>query len=322
MIVLWRITERCNLACSFCAYDRRLSGTRLEADAATVKRFAKLLGTYRRATGARVLLSWLGGEPLLWPPLFTLSQQLRDTYDLTLSATTNGTTLHRPEARAGILASFSELTVSVDGLSDFHDSVRGWPGGWDRLRSSVRLLVEERERAGIELKLRVNVVLMRDNLAQFGSLCDELAQWGVNEITFNQLGGRDRPEFFPANALRQQDVRALRAQLPALRETLNRRQVRLCGSESYLQRLEYSAGHHPLPVADCQPGEQMLFIDEAGQISPCSFTAAQYGVPLAAVDTLDDLLALPQRFRRQRARAVAAACSDCPSTHVFAKFAV
>lgn len=72
MIVLWRVTERCNLACGFCAYDRRLPGIRLEAQSADVKRFAGLLGAYQQVTGTRVLVSWLGGEPLLWEPLFPL----------------------------------------------------------------------------------------------------------------------------------------------------------------------------------------------------------------------------------------------------------
>lgn len=320
MIVLWRITGQCNLACAFCAYDRRRPVARGEADLTEVERVARLLGAYRRATGERVLLSWLGGEPLLWPPLLALSRRLREEQGLQLSLTTNGTGLHRAAVRDGILAGLAEITVSVDGLADVHDRLRSQRGLWQRLRAGVTALDGERRRRGSALKLRANIVLMRDTLPGFGALCEELARWGVDEITFNPLGGRDRPEFFPDHGLRPSDVRSLRSQLPGLRATLAARGVALCGGDSYLDRIEASAWQRPLRIDDCRPGEEFLFIDETGRIAPCSFTVGDYGANLADIRTLDDLRALPARYRAARARTPAPACGDCPSTQVFAKF--
>jgi len=37
MVVLWRVTARCNLGCGFCGYDRTLPRPRREADAAVVR---------------------------------------------------------------------------------------------------------------------------------------------------------------------------------------------------------------------------------------------------------------------------------------------
>jgi hypothetical protein len=161
---------------------------------------------------------------------------------------------------------------------------------------------------------------MRDNLADFGELCAKLAGWGVDEITFNQLGGRDRPEFFPEHSLRPQDVIELRAILPDLRASLSARRVTLCGTDRYLGRIEASARQQMLPVEDCLPGERFLFIDETGLVSPCSFTSDDYGVSLEDIRDVDGLLGLPARYRGAQASAKAKACSDCPSNHVFAKF--
>ena len=61
MIVVWQITERCNLQCPFCLYDKRRPGKRHEADAHTVRRFARLLGELQQKSRERVLISWLGG---------------------------------------------------------------------------------------------------------------------------------------------------------------------------------------------------------------------------------------------------------------------
>ena len=65
MIVAWRINEQCNLACPFCAYDKTLDRSRRSADVAEVERFAGLLVEYGQFVGDSVLISWIGGEPLL-----------------------------------------------------------------------------------------------------------------------------------------------------------------------------------------------------------------------------------------------------------------
>lgn len=320
MIVVWRVSERCNLACSFCAYDRRVQRTRLEADADEVRRFSAVLKQYQDMTGDQVLVSWIGGEPLLWRPVFELSSLLANAHRIKVSATTNGTTLHLPAVRERVLASLNELTISVDGFEDFHDAIRGWPGGWQRLKLAVRALAAARAGSGKACKLRANIVLMHDNLPMFAELCEELADWGFDEITFNQLGGRDRPEFFPPHRLTPADATAFSALMPALQAKLALRAVRLCATSAYLQRIEASAGNRAITVPDCGPGEQFLFIDERQRISPCNFTSDELGVPLAGLLTGQDVLSLPLRFARARQARLPAACGDCPSTQVFAKF--
>ena len=68
MILLWRVTTRCNYSCGFCAYDRQLTIPRLSIDPAEAERVALLAAEVARDRGEDLLLSWLGGEPLLWPP--------------------------------------------------------------------------------------------------------------------------------------------------------------------------------------------------------------------------------------------------------------
>lgn len=321
MIVVVRLTERCNLACGFCAYDRHLAGTRIDAAEGAVMHLGRVLGSYQRQTGKTVLMSWLGGEPFLWAPLLELSASLHRDEGIGISATTNGTFLHRTDVREAILQTFSELTISVDGFAEFHDKLRGWPGGWQRLRSSIMQLAEEKAQRGKALKLRINTVLMHENLRSFAALCETLADWGIDEITFNQLGGRDRPEFFQTNRLDEADVDLLRNTLPALSVKLAKAGVRLCASERYLGRFDASAKCRAMPVEDCNAGEDFLFVDERHRIAPCSFTPGAYGVPVSSIQTVDDLLQLPAVFAAKRTRAMASACSDCPSTRVFAKFA-
>ena len=320
MIVVWRVTERCNLACAFCAYDRRVVRARGEADPGAVRAFGAALSGYQRASGDPVLVSWLGGEPLLWRPLAALTTHFARDLDLRVSATTNGTALAAPAVRAHLIDHYAELTVSVDGFAPLHDALRGRPGVFDALRRGVGALAAEKRRAGRGPLLRANVVLMRDNVADFERLCAELAAWGVEEITFNQLGGNDRPEFFPAHRLRPADVDRFGERVDALRRRLAADGVRLAGGERYVTRIRSSAAGRRLAVADCGPGEAFLFVGETGLVAPCSFTGDAYAVPIGELSSAADVAALPARFAALRAAGPAAACGDCPSTRVFAKF--
>lgn len=321
MIVVWRITQRCNLRCPFCEWDRSLPGQRIDAQAPQVLRFAALLADWQAATGEPVLVSWLGGEPTLWPALREVAPRLK-AMGLAQSTTTNGSTLGQPATQDLVLRYFNELTVSIDGFADFHDPLRGWPGGFDRLRESVRALSARRHASRTALRLRANVVLMRHNVRRFAALCEAISEWGIDEITFNALGGRDRPEFVPDNALRPRDVEVLASMLPLLRATLSARGTRLCGGDGYMERLAAGARGDRVAVSDCRPGQQFLFIDEHGRAAPCDFTVASDGVAIDSIVSVDALRELPARFAARHREARAAACDDCRSTRVFAKFSV
>lgn len=319
MIVLWRITERCNYACGFCAYDRRLRKTRAEVSETDALRLGELVAAYGRAKDERVMVSWLGGEPLLWSPLFAVSEALRAD-GVAISLTTNGSLLHLPEIQKRLLATVDELTVSVDAGRVLHDQLRGFDGAWRRCRDGVSALRNGREALGRGPKLRANIVLMRSTLPEFETLCDDLADWGVDEITFNQLGGRDRPEFFPAERLGATEIIELRRSVERLKGVLGATGVRLCAAPRYLDRLEATAAREPWHVSECGMGEEFLFIDEQGRIAPCSFSTSEFGVPISDVGEAAHLSQLPARFRAAKQATPCATCADCPSTQVFAKF--
>jgi len=321
MIVVWRVTERCNLACTFCGYDRRLDRSRESADETAVLAFGQALGDYQRVTGDNVLVSWLGGEPLLWAPLERLTTTFVRDFGLRVSVTTNGTALTSRNVRAHVLDCYDELTVSVDGFADVHDRLRGWRGGFDALRRMFPMLSAERA-SRRRPRLRANVVLMRDNIGRFADLCLELATWGIDEITFNQLGGNDRPDFWVEHRLLPRDAERLGKEIPPLRDRLSDLGVMLRGGDRYLERIRSSTLGKRLPVHDCQPGDRFLFVDEHGRVAPCSFTTGEFGVPMADLSDPNDILSLPARFvaARDQRHGSPAACRDCPSTQVFAKF--
>lgn len=319
MIVVWRVVDSCNLSCPFCAFDKRLVFPRTHADPKEILRFANVLAEYQSQMGDSVLLSWLGGEPLNWKPLRALSDSIR-ALGLEVSATTNGSTLGKPSVRRHVCDTYKELTISVDGFPDFHNSMRGWPGGFEELSSWVPALAREARQGGSRLKLRANIVLMHQNIADIEELCLALASWGIAEISFNQLGGRDRPEFYPGHRLTISDICTLEGKLPDIRRQLSDRGTALIGGEEYLARIRASAFNQAVSIEDCRPGEHFVFIDEKGRISPCSFTSLEYGINSETIRTSVDFARLPSIFRNFRRAKRSSQCDDCLSTQACGKF--
>ena len=260
-----------------------------------------------------------GGEPLLWRPLTELTVFFTEQLGLRVSATTNGTTLSSLSVREHLLTHYAQLTVSVDGIGEVHDTLRGWPGGYRALREAVTWLSEAKVSRGRGPLLRANVVLLRQTIAGFETLCRELAGWGIEEITFNQLGGRDRPEFFPHRLLPEQ-ASWLAEGMPGLRSRLAGIKIRLNGADGYLQRILASSRDEPVPVADCHPGERFLFINESGVAAPWNFTSHDCGVPITELRTAEALRQLPHRFAAARRQRRLPPCEDCHCTQVFEKF--
>ena len=319
MIILWRVLNSCNLACPFCAYDKRLAFRREQAVPEQVARFIDVLGAWRRATGRAAILSWLGGEPLLWPARAELDMRATG-HGIDLSLTTNGTQLGAARVRTELVQRYREVTISIDGMAEFHDAMRGWRGAFEKLGATVPALIAERDATGSPLKVRANVVLMRDNVAGFPALCRALAGWGIDEISFNQLGGRDRPEFYPEHRLRADDVAFLIDEVPELRTELKSAGTTLVGGEAYLRRFADTVAGRRFPITDCRIAETFLFIDEAGRIAPCSFTPGHFGMSVDDLHSADDLDALPRRLRSHQGKKPALDCADCPSTQQFSKF--
>jgi MoaA/NifB/PqqE/SkfB family radical SAM enzyme len=320
LVVVWRVTTRCNLACGFCAYDRTLPFERRDAHEATAGLLGHALARTRAGLGQDVHVSFLGGEPFSWEPLPRVAR-LYGELGLSLGVTTNGVSLSRPATRELLLECFDEVTLSIDGLGAVHDDLRAWPNGFAQLTAGLAALRRDRDLRGRGPLIRVNTVLMRENIEQFPDLCRALALLGVQQLSFNRLGGRDRPDFFAAHRLTPEQLEQLAAELPALRRELATEGLSLLGAPAYLERLASLERGQAVAIGDCEPGRRFLFVDEQGRLAPCSFTLDDYGEPTAEVAAATgDLLQLPRRFLARQRAARAAACDDCASTHVFEKF--
>jgi hypothetical protein len=150
----------------------------------------------------------------------------------------------------------------------------------------------------------------------------ELAGWGVDELTFNALGGAADDPFYAVERLQPADLEWLALHFDAIRARLAGHGLAVRGSRRYVQRLEYAARGWRWPVADCAPGDRFMFIDAQGRVAPCRFAASDYGVAVDELRGAADIQALPARWAAARRDHLATACRDCLSPQVAGKFAV
>ena len=312
LIVLWRVFTFCNLDCAFCGYARSEKIPRVAVPFSEIERVGSLIADYQQTTGTQVLVSWLGGEPLLWPDVRKASQVYR-SLGLKVSLTTNGTTLGQPEVQRLVLENLSEVTISLDIHGPTHDEYRGRET-FAAIVAATRQLVALRNQWQAPLRIRINAILMRDNVqfvSAFIALLDEI---GVDEVTFNELGGIERPAFWRSHRLEPQHVDLFVQQLAhAAPERL-----RIVAAPLYLERLRASAEGRKLAATSCQAIGRFLFVNEQGLTGPCPFIVDRVGRSIATVRTAQELFALANDFSRAQGDGP---CLDCKSTFNFGKFA-
>ena len=146
-LVVWNVTNRCNLRCQHCyinAEDRRYK-EELSTDEA--KEFITDLAAMEVPV---LLLS--GGEPLIRSDIFELSKFARDR-GLRVVLSTNGTLINGDIARAIKESGMQYVGVSLDGMREMHDRFRCLSGAFDAALEGIRHCM----RLGIKTGVRFTI---------------------------------------------------------------------------------------------------------------------------------------------------------------------
>ena len=321
LVIVWRILDQCNLGCPFCEYRKDLKFHRTVTDIEKVMEFGQMLIEHSQSTGQKVLVSWLGGEPLLWKHIYSVSE-IFVRGGLHISATTNGTRMIDDDVIEQIARIFSEITISIDGNGSGHDALRRENGLFHSVAGSITKLQMARKSYLDYLlnTIRVNTILNSHAISEFEEFCCFLAEIGVNEISFNQLIADKESNLYQLYGLTSEnipDIREIQRLQPIL---LDKYGVKLLGAPIYFDRITDYIHGIPVQVTDCNPGSRFLFIDQFGNIGPCSFLTAHSGINISDIDSHGKISKLPMSFRSLISKQQPLACQNCMDTNVFGKF--
>jgi Fe-coproporphyrin III synthase len=142
-VVVWNLIRRCNLTCRHCysaSADREFQGE-LNTD-----EVFRVLGELKAYNVPALILS--GGEPLLRPDLFDIAARAKEL-GFYLGLSSNGTLMDQPTAKKIAAAGFDYVGVSLDGLKENHDHIRGRAGAFDESIAGIRNCREQGVKAGI-----------------------------------------------------------------------------------------------------------------------------------------------------------------------------
>lgn len=110
------VTRRCNLSCKHCFLGQA------RAEDMNISLFKMIIEDFASIGGLRLLVS--GGEPTMHPEFFNLNSLLAEQPFRTILIT-NGVTLSAEHPQKIEKLNFEEIQISLDGLEDSHDKLRG-----------------------------------------------------------------------------------------------------------------------------------------------------------------------------------------------------
>ncbi len=166
------LTERCNLHCGMCWVE-----TQSPREPMAPSDWLRLADEVRRW---RPRITVTGGEPTVYRGCCEVLAGIK-ARGLYLSLNTNGLGL-ADLAGELVRIGLDDVSVSLDGMPDTHDAVRGKAGAFARTVEGIAALLRARGSRPWPL-VRVTTVLSNRNLGELETLHDELARLGVDCLT-------------------------------------------------------------------------------------------------------------------------------------------
>ncbi|TXT55062.1 MAG: Antilisterial bacteriocin subtilosin biosynthesis protein AlbA [Promethearchaeota archaeon] len=167
IVVLWTMTKRCNLKCTHCYLDKAAVAEEL-----SYKEVCRGIDQLYRAN--TMVLGISGGEPLLRSDIFEIIKYASEK-GMDIALATNGTLITPQIATRLKRVGTNYVQISVDGLKETHDRIRG-KGMFEKALSGIKHCIN----AGMYVSLDVTVT--RLNVHQVEELFQLALMLGVSKF--------------------------------------------------------------------------------------------------------------------------------------------
>ncbi|MEY2422835.1 MAG: hypothetical protein QOI95_2902 [Acidimicrobiaceae bacterium] len=171
--MVWLATNACNARCQHCSSN----SARRSPDELTTAEALALIDEFAAAGVVDLAIS--GGEPLLRGDIVRIVDRAR-ARGLAVGVGSNGSRLSRATADRLAVSGINRFQVSLDGLPASHDTLRCWPGLFDRAVASIHTAVD----AG--LRVHVCCTITRLNFDELDAFCELITALPVQRINFSR----------------------------------------------------------------------------------------------------------------------------------------
>lgn len=261
--LFWECTLRCNVRCKHCGSDCKQTAGQPDMPA---EDFLRVVDNIRqRVDPHRVLIILTGGEPLMRDDIEAIGAELYRR-EFPWGMVTNGLFLTEERMQRLMASGMHTMTISLDGLRDDHNWMRGHPQSFDRASAAIRMAAAERE-----LTWDVVTCVNRRNYAYLPRLRDYLYGLGVRRwraVTVFPVGRAARN---PELQLTDEEFTGL---MDFIAETRREGKMHVSyGCEGFLGRYEGEVRDH---FFYCAAGVNVGSVLADGSISACASIRSDY----------------------------------------------
>lgn len=254
--LFWECTLRCNLRCLHCGSDCKVDSLAPDMPAADFLHAIDTITPHVDPHHLMIIIT--GGEPLLRPDLEEVGRELfRREYPW--SIVTNGLLLTRERLQRLLDAGLRSITISLDGMEEEHNWMRGHDHSFARALEAIRLLTQTE---GLEWDI-VTCVNQR-NFPHLRTFRDMIYEVGVRDWRLFTIFPVGRAARHPELQLPPQDFRRL---LDFIEETKHEGKMHAqYACQGFLGEYEGRVRDH---LFSCQAGISVASILIDGSISSC-----------------------------------------------------
>lgn len=293
-----QLTNQCNLRCSYCY----VAGNSTQMGPVTARKtIQRILDAARQHNFSKIKFKFAGGEPLLRLSLiisltvWIRKQAQRRKTETSFVVLTNGILLTSRVARLFKKTGLG-VSVSVDGLAEFHNQTRRLVNG----RGSFALVKRGIENLKKEkVPFNVSVTITRENLAGIPELTEWLLEKKIS-FAFN---------FYRPNSLSSSDLIPDREKLivclkKAYRLIKKNYKYWLPPTGGFLDRVIFPRSH----LFPCGAGRSYVVVDPAGRITDCQM---RLGQPLGSAKNQDLIKTIKKGGLNSGNRKIKKTCQTC-----------
>src|SRR5918912_2172363 len=258
---VWEITLACDLKCQHCGSR---AGRRRPEELSTQECFDLVRQLARLGTREVTII---GGEAYLRRDWLEIIREIRaQGMDCTLQ--TGGLHLTEKRIREAAKAGLQAVGVSIDGLSELHDRLRGVKGSFDAAFNALRLLHSEGIQTSVNTQITALVIPeLRELMERFIEV--EVRDWQV-QLTVAMGRAVDHPELLlqPFSLL---ELMPLLAELyeEGLERGLLMQPGNNIGYFGPFEALWRGAGDERIHWMSCNAGQNTIGIEADGTIKGC-----------------------------------------------------
>ncbi|MCL5024630.1 MAG: radical SAM protein [Nitrospirae bacterium] len=277
------VTRKCNLKCPFCFYLSGERGSRVPENELSLEE----IGRISRSMGSLLWLAFSGGEVFLRDDLEEISEifyknnkpaiMLFPTNSMLPDVIREKTERIVKRCKKSIIA----VKLSLDGMRERHDELRGRKGSFEKTMATYRLL-EGLVATYPHFELGINTVFCSENQNEMDGIIDfVLGLKNVKTHTISLVRGDatdkafkkvDYAKYLAAIERLEENLRA------GVSSTYRFRGARIKAAQDILQRrLIHRTAAEKKQLIPCYAGRLNLVLTEGGDLYPCEILSEPLG---------------------------------------------